>query len=225
MTTDSRDLEVKRLVRQHWDGRAPTFDEGADHSAHSQAQHDAWIAALRQITGGRRQRILDIGCGTGFLALLLAELGNAVDGIDLAPRMLELARQKAAERRLWAHFSEGDAERLRADDAYYDMVIERHVIWTLPNPGAALREWSRVVKPGGPIVLIEGNWGMPSNLSPEYQRIQHDLPLHGGKPAEELRRLVAGVGLAETVVLPLMDDTLWGRPSPYDRYALVANRP
>jgi ubiquinone/menaquinone biosynthesis C-methylase UbiE len=97
-----------------------------------------------------------VGCGTGFLTLLLAELGHNVTGVDIAPEMLELARKKAAQAGLDVELRLGDAEVLEDPDGRYDLIVARHVIWTLPNPAQAVREWLRVLKHDGRLALVEG---------------------------------------------------------------------
>src|SRR5688572_23237903 len=86
---------IKEVVRQHWAQRAATFDDAPEHSLRSDDQHAAWLALLRGWTGEAPIDALDVGCGTGFLALLLAELEHRVIGVDAAEEMLAIARQKA----------------------------------------------------------------------------------------------------------------------------------
>lgn len=74
--TQIRGREIKRVVKAHWNDRAATFDDQPHHGLHSPAQREAWLAVLRRLTGGWALRVLDIGCGTGFLTLLLAELSH-----------------------------------------------------------------------------------------------------------------------------------------------------
>ncbi len=153
-----RDSKVMHLVRHHWDARAATFDDEPGHGLHSQEQREAWHAVLTRLTGGASQRVLDVGCGTGFLALMFAELGHSVTGIDLAPQMLTLARQKARQAQLTVQFRLENAASLSDPNGSYDLVVARHVIWTLPDPAQAVGEWLRVLRSGGRLVLIEGNW-------------------------------------------------------------------
>ena len=86
----------------------------------------------------------------------MAELGHTAVGIDLAEEMLAAAQQKAASSGLPVTFRRGDAEAPPPDGAPYDVILERHVIWTLPQPREAVQAWRALLKPGGLLVLIEG---------------------------------------------------------------------
>lgn len=219
-----QDSDIKRLVKEHWDDRALTFDDVAHHGIHSQEQREAWQEVLRHLCSKQGLRILDIGCGTGFLSLLLAEMGNEVDGMDIAPSMLERARAKAKETGLAAQFFEGDAEALQMADASYDLVVERHVIWTLPHPDAALRDWRRVLRPGGVVGLIEGAFGRREQVQPGYEQIHQALPLYRGSPSPLLAEMLTVAGFESVTVEPLMDSNLWGEDVDHERYVVKAVR-
>jgi len=157
-TSQSRSSRLTRLIRDHWNERASTFDEEPGHGLRGREQHGAWVTLLATLTGGGPARVLDVGCGTGFLTLLLAEMGHLVTGIDLAERMLTAAEEKARRASLSVEFRLENATSLRDPDATYDVVIARHVIWALPDPSVGVKEWLRVLKPGGRLALIEGQW-------------------------------------------------------------------
>src|SRR5271155_5502838 len=141
---------VKAQVAQHWDRRAAHFDEDFGHSIGGPGERAAWDRILDLvIPGGGPIDALDAGSGTGFLSLELAARGHRVTGIDFAPAMLAEARKKAAAQRRSVRFEEGDAEQLRFAPDSFDLVISRHVLWTLPHPEAAVDEWIRVLRPGG----------------------------------------------------------------------------
>ncbi len=215
---------VKDVVRQHWDGRAATFDDQPHHGIHSDEQRNAWTGQLDRWAGPAPADVLDIGCGTGFFALMLAARGHRVTGLDIAESMLERARAKAAEAEAEIRFDLGDAERPDYPDASFDLIVERHVIWTLPDPATALSEWFRVLRPGGLLVLVEGDW-RTGQVNPDYVDIHEQLPLYGGRPAEVLGALAEEAGLRVEAVDPLTDAVLWGEPVERDRYALLARRP
>jgi phosphatidylethanolamine/phosphatidyl-N-methylethanolamine N-methyltransferase len=98
--------------------------------------------------------VLEVGIGTG-LSLPAYPSHCDVTGVDLAPEMLELARQKAVENG-WRHFRflEMDALDLKFPDDSFDFVTSFHVISVVPDPVRMMREIHRVCKPGGTIVII-----------------------------------------------------------------------
>jgi ubiquinone/menaquinone biosynthesis C-methylase UbiE len=97
--------------------------------------------------------VLDVGAGTGTMSVLAAQLGYRVTALDLSPRMLERAREKAEAARVEMAFVESPADAPPAGP--FDAVMERHVLWTVPDPVGALRAWRDVVVPGGRLALFE----------------------------------------------------------------------
>src|SRR4029079_15711092 len=96
--------------------------------------------------------------GPVFLALLLAEMGHRVKALDLSPGMVEQARRNAAERGLNVEIAVVDGEALPEPDAAYDVLVDHQVLCTLPKPDQAVADWKRVLKPGGLLVVIDGDW-------------------------------------------------------------------
>jgi ubiquinone/menaquinone biosynthesis C-methylase UbiE len=158
------------LIRRHWDRRADTFDEESGHGLFSEEQREAWHLLLSRLVGRAPQRALDVGCGTGFLALRLAELGHTVAGVDLSQQMIEQARAKAKQAGLPIEFRVGDAVELDSADQTYDLVVARHVIWNLPDPERAVAEWLRVLRPGGRLLVIEGKWADSGAAAQSHSR-------------------------------------------------------
>lgn len=211
---------VKQQVAAHWDRRAAHFDEDFGHSLRTAAEHAAWdrIFGLVLPPAGALDA-LDVGSGTGFLSLELAARGHRVTGVDFAPSMIALAEHKAAERGLKIRFEQGDAEQLPFARASFDLVISRHVLWTLPHPEAAIDEWLRVLRPGGRLVIVDGavldgsdrvagaQPGCQENArtSPEYAAVGDRLPFLGGRPREEIETLLRRHGLANVAGDPLGD--------------------
>src|SRR5258705_7800203 len=197
--------EVKQQVAAHWNRRAAGFDSDFGHSIRTEAERAAWDRIVALAVGGRAPLdALDVGCGTGFLSLELARRGHRVTGVDFAPQMLAEARRKAAsEQSLAVRFEEGDAEALQFSDASFDLVITRHVLWTLPHPEAAIDEWMRVLRPGGRLAGIDGQFDPGflthqrenARTSAEYAAIGDRLPFLGGRPREEIEALLEGHGL------------------------------
>lgn len=136
---------VKSAVAAHWNRRAPTFDSDFGHSIVTADERAAWDRIFGLISGGRSGLdALDVGCGTGFLSFELAARGHRVTGIDFAAAMLNEARRKTALTNVSVWFEQGDAENLPFTARVFDLVVCRHVLWTLPHPEAAVAEWVRV---------------------------------------------------------------------------------
>jgi SAM-dependent methyltransferase len=148
--------DVHDHLREFWDRDAATYDRAASHAVSDPLEKAAWRAALLRALPGPGARVLDVGAGTGSLSLLAAELGYRVTGLDLSSGMLAQARRKASEQGLDVEFVEGPATEPPAGP--FDAVIERHLIWTTPDPVAALSAW-RAVAPGGRLAMFEGVWG------------------------------------------------------------------
>ncbi|WP_436925561.1 class I SAM-dependent methyltransferase [Halosimplex amylolyticum] len=221
---DRDDGHVKTLVRRHWNGRAATFDDESQHGIHTEAQRERWLSVLREWTGERPRQTLDVGCGTGVVSLLLAALGHDVTGVDFAPAMLERARTKAARAGLPVGFVRGDAERLPVPDDAVDLLTARHLVWTLPDPQGALREWRRVVEPGGRLVLIEGFWDHDEPWD-EYEAIHDDLPMYDGRPPAAMRETLESCGFRSVDHEALADPVLWGREPRHEYYLAVGTVP
>jgi ubiquinone/menaquinone biosynthesis C-methylase UbiE len=211
---------VKQQVAAHWDRRAAHFDEDFGHSIRTKAEHAAWDRIFGLVLPPRDALdALDIGSGTGFLSLELAARGHRVTGVDFAPSMIALAERKAAERGLTVRFEQADAEQLPFAPASFDLVISRHVLWTLPHPEAAIDEWLRVLRPGTRLVIVDGavldgsdrvagaQPGCQENArtSPEYAAVGDRLPFLGGRPREEIEALLRAHGLLNVASDPLVD--------------------
>ena len=149
---------IKERIQENWNKNANNYDEQYLHGLKSPEEAKAWHALLRELIPVPNQKILDVGTGTGFLALLLAEQGHRCKGIDLSPGMLSEAIAKAKKANLDILFEVGDAEALTDADNSYDIVINRHILWTMPHPQQAVEEWTRVLKPGGYLIVIDGDW-------------------------------------------------------------------
>ncbi len=148
---------MTEATRAAWDDQARDFDDQPDHGLLDPEVSSAWSALLRQVLPAVPARILDLGSGTGSLAVLLGERGYDVLGVDLAPRMVEQAVRKARQHGVGAQFRVGDASSPEVE-GLFDALLVRHVLWALPDPSAVLDRWLRLLAPDGVLVLIEGFW-------------------------------------------------------------------
>jgi len=99
------------------------------------------------------QNVLDVGCGTGVVAITAARIGANVRGVDLTPELLERARENARIANVEIDFREGDAEALRFDDVAFDVVLSQFGHMFAPRPDVAVAEMLRVLKSGGTIAF------------------------------------------------------------------------
>jgi ubiquinone/menaquinone biosynthesis C-methylase UbiE len=177
---------------------------------------------MSRIAGGVALDALDVGCGTGFLSLLLAKLGHRVTGIDVAGAMLAMARSKADAYGLTVNFHYADAEAPDLPAGGFDLIVERHVLWTLPHPASALDSWRHLLRRDGRLVLIEGQW---EGMKPrdEYTEIYDHLPLFGGRPDKEIVELIRSRGFNMVTTEPLMEPELWIEPPTHPRYLVTAH--
>jgi SAM-dependent methyltransferase len=113
----------------------------------------------------RGEKVLDVGCGTGVVALTAARRGADVCGLDLTPELLAVARENAELAELRVEWREGDVEALPYADDSFDVVVSQFGHMFAPRPEVAIREMLRVLRPGGriafatwPIELFIGRW-------------------------------------------------------------------
>jgi ubiquinone/menaquinone biosynthesis C-methylase UbiE len=210
----SRPDVVKQQVAAHWDRRAPTFDDDFGHSIRTPDERAAWDRILDLVMGGRAALdALDAGCGTGFLAFELTGRGHRVTGVDFAPAMIAQARRKALDRGVSIRFEEADIEQLPFAPRTFDLVISRHVLWTLPHPEAAIDEWIRVLRPNGRLVVVDSHLaagaGPPASenarTSQEYAAIGDQLPFLGGRSREQIEGVFGAHGLQNVRSDALLD--------------------
>lgn len=187
-----------------WDAAAASFDDEPDHGLRDPEVRRAWASRLGSWLPERASDVVDLGCGTGSLSLLAAEQGHRVTGVDRSPVMVDLARAKLAGRD--AVFLVGDAAAPPVGEERFDVVLVRHLLWALPDPGRVLRHWRGLLRPGGRFVLVEGVWGTDGV----------------GLAADRLTGLLAPL-VGHVRVERLSDDELlWGKAVDDERYAVVA---
>jgi len=170
-------IDIKDVIKHRWDVSSKAYDCSPGHGIQSEHEKESWKSLLTKTLGDETLDVLDVGCGTGVISLLVAEIGHNVTGIDLSEGMLGKAREKADNQKLGAEFRLGDAENLSFENESFDAVINRHLLWTLPDPERAISEWKRVLKPGGRAIIIDGNWGDFNRLRRRVWRYIVSMPL------------------------------------------------
>ncbi|MBL9150793.1 MAG: class I SAM-dependent methyltransferase [Phycisphaerae bacterium] len=168
----------------HWTAYAEhqAFRARADHLVRLAA--DALAATTSGL--GVAGDVLDIGCGDGLYAQLLADRGFAVLGVDDDEHAIRHARELAATRPHPAHFERGSAYRLPCDDRQSRGAILLDVLEHLHNPSRALAEIGRVLSPGAPLVVATPEAQFGHSSDPIYHADEFTM--------DELQRLVTSAG-------------------------------
>ena len=163
--------EFKQRQREMWASFAPTAiftTPVAGHLVH--------FAGVRP-----GDSVLDVGCGTGVVAITAARAGAKVDGLDLTPDLLEHARRNQAIAGCEVEWTEGDAEALPYPDSSFDVVLSQFGHMFAPRPDVALAEMRRVLKPSGRIAFA--TWP-PENFVGRFFTLvaRHSPPPEGAAP-------------------------------------------
>lgn len=118
--------------------------------------------------------LLDVGCGAGQIAIPAAKAGVHVTGLDLAPNLVEQARQRAKAEGVVALFDEGDAEALPYNAGSFDVVLSLIGAMFAPQPEKVAAELIRVCRPGGRIVMA--NWTPEGFIGQMFKVIGRHVP-------------------------------------------------
>jgi 2-polyprenyl-3-methyl-5-hydroxy-6-metoxy-1,4-benzoquinol methylase len=204
-----KDTNEKRIIdtQEYWDREAGQFDDEPDHGLRDMEVREAWTGLLKLGIPLTKAKVLDIGCGTGSLSVILAGLGHTVTGIDISPQMLAQAKAKVERLGYSIQFQRMDAAFPQFPKQSFDAILCRHLLWALPEPGRVLRRWSELIRPGGYLLLIEGFWSTGGGL--HLEEVLMVLP--------ESCKVISVQNLSE-------NPDLWGGPVSDERYALSIQR-
>lgn len=229
-TVSLGNFDLRDEIKAYWSARAATFDEQPGHEIFSEDERAAWHRLIVKHLGqGEGRKALDLASGTGVISHLLDDLGFHVTGMDWAEPMLERARAKAVKRGREIRFLMGDAENTMEPDEGYDVITNRHLVWTLVDPKAAFAEWHRVLKPGGKVLIVDGDFvnlsfvtrvtkwiaatagrlgliadashGKPSTeMADTHQRILSQVYFSDGARADAIAELLQDVGFSHVTI-------------------------
>ncbi|WP_050741348.1 class I SAM-dependent methyltransferase [Acetobacterium bakii] len=201
-------------VEERWDVNAQKYDDR--HQVNTTPEDKKyWMQALAENIGSDKNiELMDVGAGTGFITLMAAELGYKCHAVDISSGMLDVARSHAKEKEFVIDFIKSNVESIPCEDSSMDVIINRHVMWTLLNPRKACKEWFRVLKPGGKLLSIVTIGSMGNSSNHYSQDIEDQLPLKGADENKLIKTLIeAGFSNVEAIKLEkirnMSDDKSW----------------
>jgi ubiquinone/menaquinone biosynthesis C-methylase UbiE len=156
-------------------------------------------------------RVLDVGCGPGDLSIRISQLCREVWGVDVTPEMIQIAEEKAASEPANVCFQQADACDLPFENHTFDTVMSVNALQTMIRPEMAIMEMSRVLKPGGELLLITYCYG-DSSFSDSESLINWAIK-YGAQAVWQSFRLTQLVNLLQTNGFEVVEaERIWEGP-------------
>lgn len=164
---------IQNEIKQYWEGEAQAYSDSIKEELLS-FKKQAWLDLILEYAPQKKDlKILDIGTGPGFFSVILSEAGFDVTAIDCTENMLHEAEGNLKAAGVSAKLKLMDSHKLDFPDNEFDLIINRNVTWTLHDPKAAYREWHRVLKDGGRLLIFDSNFAhrfVDDELEAKYQQ-------------------------------------------------------
>ena len=199
---------VANLTRERWEANAEywvkVIRERRDRYR-TELTDQAVLDAIGPCAG---QRVLDAGCGEGYLARRLAALGADVVGIDACQGLIDAAEGLPPERPGSLSFTRASVDAIPAGDGYFDLVVCNHLFSHLQDPADAIHEFGRVLRSGGRLIIL--------TLHPCFYTEHSE---HGAMDSVPARRYFASRGVDQHFLVDGLESpsmiTSWLRPLEY----------
>lgn len=144
---------------KYWSNRAEGYSKVNIDELHSIKKKE-WIEVIKSNipSVNKNIKVLDIGTGPGFFAILMASMGLDTTAIDYNDEMLNKAKENSGEYKNSIKFMKMDAHELEFEDNTFDLIVTRNLTWNLKDPIKAYKEWHRVLNKGGRMINFDANW-------------------------------------------------------------------
>ena len=213
----------KDSIRKYWNSRAGDYSKETGHGFNSAEEYGLWSEVVcRNLPSTCGKKALDLGTGPGYMAMLLCKLGYQATGLDMSEAMLELARERSEKLGMELEFKQGDVESPPFEKNSMDLIVCRHIMWTLFDLNKAVETWKRILKDNGVLLIIDGVWTqtnlegilrtlagnlirtfkdrkLPSNWKKRYVRDQKQLPYINGAPPKTVCDALRQAGFNDIV--------------------------
>ena len=173
---------MQNRIEKYWQGEAARYSENIWKEMNG-FKKAAWQTLINEyLPKGQSLKILDIGTGPGFFAMILSEMGHRVTAIDCADKMLEEAKFNTQKAGFQVEFYKMDSHALTFPDNTFDVLVCRNLTWILQDPWKAYREWHRILKPEGRLLVFDANWNLrfhDAKMQKMYEEDQERAKLLG----------------------------------------------
>lgn len=216
--------DLREDIRDYWSNRAESFDMAFGHRIAPGHETEAWQRPIRDHLGEKPLKILELACGTGEVTRIIHDLGHTVTALDFSEAMLAQARAKHRGKERLSFLLADGGDTMEPDESY-DAIICRHFVWTLTAPETAFADWLRILRPGGRLLVFDGDWAAPgpsgrwaaravalidsiigpdnsydSAMSDRHASIMQRLPFGDGLRAERLTPLLGAAGFSHIAI-------------------------
>lgn len=150
--------DLLEAVTNYWDNRASSYSCANQEELNNKKRIVWQNLLLSHAPEEKTLKVLDIGTGPGFFAIIMAQAGHSVTAVDATKAMLKQAKNNAKHYEVNIDFVESDVHTLPFDECSFDLIITRNVTWNLKKPHEAYLEWYRLLTKGGRLINFDANW-------------------------------------------------------------------
>lgn len=159
-------------IQKYWDARSGGFSDASLEELETEPGM-RWKRIFGE-TLDKGNKVLDDGAGAGFFTVLLSSMGYNVTAVDYSAGMIERIKRNLQEKNLTANVFQMDVQALEFKEETFDALVSRNVFWNLEKPEKAYEEAARVLKPGGKLILEDGNFYLRF-YHPKYQEAYENM--------------------------------------------------
>lgn len=165
-------MKFKEENQKYWDEGSKVYTELILDELNS-FKKDAWKDLIKKNIGDSKfKKVLDVGTGPGFFAIIMSEMGYDVTAIDSSEMMLEKAIANAKSAGVTVNFQKSDVNNIDLSKESFDLIISRNVTWTLQRPTETYKIWYDLLKKDGKILVFDANWN--TRLIDKEVQIQYE---------------------------------------------------
>lgn len=174
--------DIKERIANYWNKRAKDFKNQSIVEMQNN-RYEEWMEIITsQLPKDKLLKVLDIGTGAGYMAMLLASKGHSVTGVDLCAEMIAAAKEASSALDLQIEFFQQDAEKLQFPVESFDLIITRNLTWTLPNLDKDYALWYSFLKPGGLLMNFDADYGQTTFNKEAFLKFKEKVAMNATAP-------------------------------------------